>query len=117
MDNMEIQTPGFVFSFLVYFCGVFMSLELHKVSIDYNNASMQGHMETCTPITMPDSLDDKTVCECMKKFIKYTREQVNRLRLKFTILGMDKNTCKWISELELSRDSEEEEVDIYVNHG
>ena len=102
MENTEIQTLGFVFSYLVYFCGVFMGLELHKVSIDYNNVSMQGHMEMCTPcfsITMPDSSDDNTVCESMKKFIKYTKEQVNRLRLRFSMLGIDKNTCKWISEL------------------
>ena len=64
--------------------------------------SMQGHMETCAPcfsITMFDSSDDNTVCASMKKFIKYTKEQVNRLRLRFTMLGIDKNTCKWISEL------------------
>ena len=97
MENIEIQTLGFVFSYLVYFCGVFMSLELHKVSIDYNNVSMQGHMETCThcfSITIPDSSDDNTVCESMKKFIKYTREHVNRLRPRFTMLGIDKNTGK-----------------------
>ena len=50
-------------------------------------------------ITIPDSLDDNVVCESMKKFIKYTKEQVNRLRLRFTMLGIDKNTCKRISEL------------------
>ena len=33
-----MQTLGFVFSYLVCFCGIFMSMELHKVSIDYNNA-------------------------------------------------------------------------------
>ena len=58
MENREIQILGFVFSYLVYICGVFMSLELQKVSIDYKNVSMQGCMETCTPcfsITMPDS--------------------------------------------------------------
>ena len=40
----------------------------------------------CTPcfsITMPDSLDDNTVCESAR----------------FTMLGIDKNACKWISEL------------------
>ena len=93
MENMQIQTLGFVFSYLVYFCGVLMSLELPKVSTDYNNASMQGHVETCTTcfsITMPDSLDYNTVCKSMRKFIKYTREQVNRLRPRFTMLGIDK---------------------------
>ena len=77
MENMEIQTLVFVFSYLVYFCGVFMSLDLHKVSIDYNNVSMQCCMEMCTPffsITVPDSSDDNKVCESMKKFIKYTKE-------------------------------------------
>ena len=101
---MEIQTLGFVFSYLVYSCGVFMSLELHKFSINYTNMSMLGSMETCTPcfsIMMPDSLDDNTVCESMKKFIKYTKEQINRLRLRFTMLGIDNNTCKWISELRI----------------
>ena len=56
-------------------------------------------MEMCTPcfsITMPDSSDENTVCESMKKFIKYTKEQVNRLRQRFTMLDIDKNTCKWI---------------------
>ena len=48
---------------------------------------------------MPDSLDDNTVCESMQKFIKYTKEQVNRLSPRFTMQGIDKNTCKWISEL------------------
>ena len=99
---MEIQTLGFVFSYVVYFCGVFMILELHKITIDYNNMSMQGHMEMCTfcfSITMADSSDDNTVCESMKKFINYTKEQVNRLRLRFTMLGIEKYTCKWISEI------------------
>ena len=99
---MEIQALGFVFSYLVYFCGVFMALELHKVSTDYNNVSMQGHKEMCTPcfsITMPDSLDDNTVGESTKKLVKYTKEQVYRLRLRFSMLGIDKNICKWISEL------------------
>ena len=36
------------------------------------------------------------MCESMKT---QTKEQVNRLRLRFTMLGFDKNTCKWISEL------------------
>ena len=60
------------------------------------------HMEMCTPcfsITMPDSLDDNTVCESIKKLIEYTREQVNRLRPRSTMLDIEKNTCKWISEL------------------
>ena len=81
-----------------------MSLELPKVSINYNNVSMQGHMEMCIPcfsITMPGSWDDNTVCASMKKFIKYTKVQINRLRLRFTMLGIDKNTCKWILELEI----------------
>ena len=93
MDNIEIQTLGYVFSYLVYFCGFFLSLKLYKVSIDYKNVSLQGHMEMCTPcisITMPDSLDENTVCEGMKKSIKYTTEQVNRLRPRFTMLGIDK---------------------------
>ena len=79
-----------------------MGLELHKVSIDYNNFSIQGHMEMCTPcfsITMPDSLDDNTVWESVKNLIKYTKEQVYRLRSRFSMLGIEKNTCKWISEL------------------
>ena len=102
MENTEIQTLGFVFSCLVYFCGVIMSLELHKVSTDYYNMSMQGHFKMFTPcfsITMPDSSDDNTLCENMKEVIKYTKEQVNRLWLRFTMLGIDNNTCKWISDL------------------
>ena len=77
-----------------------MGLELHNVSIDYNSVSMQGCMERCTPcVSMPDSLDDNTVCESAKKLIKYTKEQIYRLRPRFSMLGIDKNTCKWISEL------------------
>ena len=49
MKNMDIQTLGFFFTYLAYFCSVIMGLELHKVSTDYNNASMQGHMVMCTP--------------------------------------------------------------------
>ena len=102
MENTKIQTLGFVFCYLDYFYGVCMGLELHKVCIDYNSASMQGQREMCTPcfsITMPDSLDVNTVCESMKKLIRYTKEQVNRLRPRFSMLGIDNNTCKWISEL------------------
>ena len=120
MENMDIQTLGFVFSYLVYFCGVFMGLELHKGSIDYNNASMQGHMEMCTPcfsITMSDILDDNTVCESAKKLIKYAKEQVYRLRLRFSMLGIEKIHVNGYQSLELNADSEEEEVDVYVNHG
>ena len=61
--------------------------------------SMQDSMEMCTPcfsITICDSSDDNTVSESMKKLIKYTKEQVNRLRLRFSMLGIDKNTCNWI---------------------
>ena len=55
-----------------------MSLELHKVSIDYRNMSMWGHMEMCTPcfsITMPDSSDDSTVCESMKNLSSTQRSK------------------------------------------
>ena len=37
---------------------------------------------TCFSTTMPDSSDDSTVCESIKKFIKYTKEQVNRSKAK-----------------------------------
>ena len=33
------------------------------------------------------------------------------------MLGIDKNTCKWISELGIKSNSEEEGLDDYVNHG
>ena len=72
----------------------------HEVNIDYNHASMQSCMEMSTPcVSMPDSLDDNTVCESAEKLIKYTKEQVYRLRPRFSMLGIDKNACKWISGL------------------
>ena len=98
MENTEITPLGFVFSYLVYFCGVFMGLELHKVSIDYNNVNMQGHADHYFVMTK----------------MNYRKARVHRERIKYRCF---KTVSRKTWESGTGEISDVEELVEYYNEG
>ena len=57
-------------------------------------------MEMYTPcVSMPDSLDDNTVCEGAKKLIKYTKEQVYMSQAQKLGYKIDEMVHVWLLEM------------------